>query len=169
MSVLYLSYTHTHTPSVAPQLCALSGCWQVGGGISEWSSFASTALMPQTKCAIQQGFPEQARGWSDCLPDWLRSDCKTCIFVSEPPFLPFGWSAHEYAAFHEDPESLIVTTHFYAWILFDFTKPWRSPNPPKSRRCRRSQKQPAGSRGGWSSRSDNHIGSDCYCMCLQFI
>lgn len=90
--VYSISPTHTraraHTHSVAPQLCALSGCWQVaGGGISGRSSFASTALMPQTKCSIQQGFPERARGWrSDCLPDWLRSDCKTCIFVSVPPW-----------------------------------------------------------------------------------
>lgn len=93
------SLLHTHTHTVAPQLCALSACWQVvGWGISEWSGFASTALMPQTKCSIQRGFPEQARGWrSDCLPDWLRSGCRTSIFV----FVPHG-EPQQHPSCHSD-------------------------------------------------------------------
>lgn len=129
------SLLHTHT--VAPQVCALSGCWQVvDWSISKWSGFASTALMPQTKWPIQEGFSEQAWGWkSDCLPDWLRSARRTWIFVSMPPrsptvasSLPLRQYAHEYVAFTAYPESLIFTTHLYAWFWFiSWNKPKTTP------------------------------------------
>lgn len=143
MSLFHLSYTHTWTHTVAPQVCALLGCWQVvDWGISKWSSFASTALMPQTKCAIQEGFSEKAWGWkSDCLPDWLRSASRTWIFVSMPPqsptlasSLPLRQYAHEYVAFTAYPESLTFTTHLH--VLFWFIS-WNKPKTTPLHSARR--------------------------------
>lgn len=131
MWVFSTSPTHTHTHTVAPQVCALSGGWQVvNWGFSKWRDFASTALMPQTKYSIQEGFREQAWGWrSDCLPDWLRPGCRAWIFVSVPlsasaaSFLPFGQYAREYVAFNAYHQSLIITVHSLLWII---------PNMPKT-------------------------------------
>lgn len=143
--------------------------------------------MPQTKCAIQRGFPEQAWGWrSDCLPDWLRSGRRTSIFVSVPPrwaaaapFLPFRHPRppNEYVAFSRMQRkacwSLLIYLHGFCFISQN-PLPWKITEKPKKRErerplaceCECPQKQTAGSHGCSSSRSDNHIGSGCYCVCV---
>lgn len=68
--VIIIFFPGSHTATVAPQHRALSGSWQPGQwGISKRSSFASAALMPQTKCAIQQAFLHWPRAGG--LSEWV--------------------------------------------------------------------------------------------------
>lgn len=72
-TIVFIIIFSLYVVIVAPQRIALSDCWQTGRrGISKRSSFASAALMPQTKCAIQQCFLHWAE-LEDCLSDWEHS------------------------------------------------------------------------------------------------
>lgn len=122
---------------------ALLGRWQAGNwGISKWSSFAS-ALMPQTKCAIQQGFPNKpkAERVTVCLTEQelaVGSALLSVCHSGKPRGLPSSHSHRQcydcvtYVSLKASPKRYIIimslTFKLHWWddnFLFHLFIPWQ--------------------------------------------